>query len=120
MINKMVIRIYILHKKAEITEKISFESYKKNEELLEQKFPEQKMLFRNYAIIEYLAILVAMTRNDVYNKRMQKGIQRTVRSGLPELLKATYIDRKFKVSAVAVGINTGLFGFLYKLVERWH
>ncbi len=60
-----------------------------------------------------------MARNNVYNKRMQKEIQRTVRSGLPELMKVAYVEKKFKVSAAVVALSNNLFMQAYRVASRF-
>lgn len=84
---------------------IAYKYYDKNVKKLEEKFPQNKTLFRNYVLTEYLAFLVAMARNKTYNIRLEKDIRQYAQQNSRGYFAADYVENKFKLCIFVLLVN---------------
>ena len=94
----------------------AFDYYKEDYELITSKYPERTKDITNYLIIEYMAFIVAMGRNNTYNPEMIKAIKRFVRRGLFGFISAGYVSVKMKGSALALTLSYRLLVLMYKIL----
>lgn len=97
---------------------LAFRHYEHARKLYCEKYPEFKENICNYLVTEYMAIIVAMGKNKVYNYDMARKIQKFVRRHLFAFLKAREVPIIMKGSAVAITINYKILNFVYGLVEK--
>lgn len=89
--------------------KRSAENYKKLEEKYCADYPECARAMHHYIEIELLSFLVAMSRNQCYDKVMGKNIQRRTRKLLVDFLRDRNVARNYKAAAVLTAMNWKLF-----------
>lgn len=85
--------------------KRSAENYKKLEEKYCAGYPECAQAMHHYIEIELLSFLVAMSRNQYYDKAMGKTIQSRTRKLLVEFLRDRNVARNYKAAAILTAIN---------------
>lgn len=96
----------------------AYQNYKITEKKLEKQFPEEKRTLRSYVMTEYLAILVAMSRNGNIDRQIQCEIVSFVRENLWGYLATPCVGLKYKLSAMAAAVHPGALGMAYALVGR--
>lgn len=98
--------------------KQSYQSYQQAEKVLIQRYPEFQTEIRSYLCTEYLSFLVAMSRNKVYDRVIAQEVMVYVRRHLRDYLKASYVEKRYKVSALAAAVNYRVLAGLYRLQAR--
>ncbi len=83
-----------------------------------KKYPQFSRDICNYLITEYMAIIVAMGKNKVYNQDMIVQIQKFVKKHLFSFLKTKEVPVIMKGSAVVVSVNYRLLNLVYNLVGK--
>ncbi len=96
----------------------SYNYYKQEYFSLCKKYPEIKKEITNYHIVEYLAMIIAMGRNNTYDKSMIKEIKKFVRKGYWGFLFASYVSIKMKGSATAFLFNYKFLTFIYRIISK--
>ena len=79
--------------------------------------PDMKQDVTHYLMTEYMAMIIAMGRNKVYNREMIRDIKKFVRGGLWSFIKAPYVPLAMKGSAVALSVSYRILVMMYKLVN---
>ena len=95
----------------------AYEHFKLDRELVYRLYPDMGKDVDNYLVTEYMACIVAMGRNKVYNKKMIKEIKSFVRKNLFSYLFSSQMSVVYKGSAMALAISYRLLLFMYKLVK---
>ncbi len=96
--------------------KNGYEFYQKKEVTLLEKYPEYTKAIKKYHLIEQMAIVVAMFKNDVYDHEIRKKVTSEVRHNLLLLTLGKDVDFKFRISAVALSAHYSILQIGYKLV----
>jgi hypothetical protein len=97
---------------------LAYENYKKDYDMICAKHPDMKRDITNYLIVEYMAFIVAMSRNNTYDKALIKDVKRFVRKGFFGFVFAPYVPVKMKGSAVALCISYRLLVAMYKAITK--
>ena len=95
-----------------------FYFYNKYETYLGKKYPRYYKNIRRYHLIEQMAIVVSMFKNDVYDHDIRRKVTAGVRKDLGLLLFCKDVEIKFKVGAVALCIHYNLLKHGYRFVYR--
>lgn len=98
--------------------KNGFFFYRKYEDELILKYPEYSKDIRRYHLIEKMAIVVSMFKNNVYDHAIRKQVTTQVRENLGMLLFGKDIALKFKVAAIALSIDYRILKHGYLFVYR--
>lgn len=96
---------------------LAFENYKKVYSSLKCSVPDLMPYIESYLLTEYLSFVIAMGKNDTYNFDMIKEIRSLVRKHLKSYLLASYVDIKYKLSAVVFLINYKLLIVMYRMLS---
>lgn len=96
--------------------KKGFYFYEKYEKYLKMKYPEFYKNIRRYHLIEQMAIVVSMFKNDVYDHDIRQKVTAHVRKDLGLLLFNGDVALKFKVGAIALCIHYKILKYGYRLV----
>ena len=96
----------------------AYNYYKDDHELLCRAIPDEKRHMIHYLMTEYMGFIVAMGRNDTYDKQMIKEIKRFVRRGLLGYLFAGYVPFKMKGSAMALCFSYQLLIWMYRFLSK--
>ncbi len=96
--------------------KNGFYFYEKYENDLIMKYPQFYKNIRRYHLIEQMAIVVSMIKNEVYDHEMRRKITVHVRKNLGLLLFSRDVALKFKVGALALSIHYNILKYGYRLV----
>ncbi|MDY3918785.1 MAG: glycosyltransferase [Candidatus Limivivens sp.] len=96
----------------------AYQKYCENRRQMEKKYPECRAEIQNYMETEFLSFIVAMSRNKNYDKQIAKEITLFVRKNLMQYLSSSYIEGKFKVSALACAISYKVLAVLYSF-DLW-
>ena len=83
-----------------------------------EKYPQFSRDICNYLVTEYMAIIVAMGKNKMYNQDMIIQIQKFVKKHLFSFLKTKEVPVIMKGSAVVVSVNYRLLNLVYNLVGK--
>ncbi len=97
---------------------LAYEHYKKDFDFVCERHPELEREITNYLIIEYMAMIIAMGRNNNYDKPLIKEIKKFVRGGFFGFIFADYVQLKMKCSATALLISSKLLNFIYKRISK--
>lgn len=97
---------------------LSYEMYANRCRILSELYPEQKTVFENYILTEYIMFAMAMSRNKQYDYKLLEEIKTFVKTHRKQYCKADYIPLKFKMSVRVFCIHYRLFVFGYKLMEN--
>ena len=95
----------------------SYENYKRLFAECREKHPERLRESANYLTVEYMSFIIAMGRNNTYNKEMIREIKRFVRKNLWRFITAPYVSTVMKGSALALTLSYRLLIFTYRLVN---
>lgn len=95
---------------------LAYEHFKEDLEYVRRHYPQQSTEATCYVITEYLACIVAMGRNRVYNKEMIRQIKSFLRKNLWSYVRADYVPAKMKGSALALLISYRLLLGLYRIL----
>ena len=96
----------------------AYEHFVEDYEWILKNHPEQKKQATHYLMIEYMAIIITMSRNDVYDKALIRQIKKFVRKGLFGFLFANYVSLTMKASALALTVSYRLLIASYRLINR--
>ena len=83
--------------------------YRRLEEKYCADYPECARAMHNYVEIELLSFLVAMSRNQCYDKVMGKNIQSRTRKLLLEFLRDQNVEGIYKAAALLTAVNWKVF-----------
>ena len=81
-----------------------------------EHYPDQAEEGTHYVMTEFLACIIAMGRNKVYNKDMIRKIKSFTRKHLLGYLRADYIPLKMKGSALALVLSYRLLIMIYRVL----
>jgi hypothetical protein len=95
----------------------AYEHYRADYEMVVSAHPDMKRHVTNYLMIEFMACIIAMGRNDTYNEKMIREIKKFVRKGLWGFLWTSYVSVKMKGSAVALSISHRLLISIYRMLH---
>ena len=95
----------------------AYEHFKLDRELVYRLYPDMGKDVDNYLVTEYMACIVAMGRNKVYNKEMIKEIKSFVRKNFFNYFFSSGMSLTYKGSALALVISYRLLLFMYKIVK---
>lgn len=98
--------------------KKGFYFYEKYETYLSNQYPEFHKNIRRYHLIEQMAIVVSMFKNNVYDHEIRRKVTSHVRKDLGLLLFSRDVAAKFKAGAVALCIHYKILKYGYRLVYR--
>lgn len=94
-----------------------FYSYKKYEAYLLEHYPQFAKDIKRYHLIEQMAIVVAMFKNDVYDDDIRREITGNVRKNLSLLIFCRDIELRFKLAALALSVHYGILRCGYRLIK---
>lgn len=97
--------------------KNGFNSYKKYEAYMLEKYPQFAKDIKRYHLIEQMAIVVAMFKNDVYDDVVRREITGNVRKNLGLLIFGRDIELRYKLAALALSIHYGILRCGYRLIN---
>lgn len=97
---------------------LAYRNYEHARKVCCKKYPDLNTDICNYLVTEYMAIIVAMGKNKVYNYDMADTIQKFVRRHLFAFLKAREVPIIMKGSAIAVTINYKMLNFIYGVIGK--
>lgn len=92
--------------------------YQKYEQKLLEQYPEYQKEIRSYHLIEQMAIVVSMFKNNSYNHDIRKEVIKRVRKSLGLLVFGKNIAWKFRISAIAISVHYKILKNGYLLVYR--
>lgn len=96
--------------------------YQGCEQQLILQYPEYEKDIRRYHLVEQMAIVVSMFKNNLYDHEIRKQVTRNVRDNLGLLLSGKGIACKFKMAAVVLCIHYKIlksgYLLLYKIERR--
>ena len=95
----------------------AYNNYKLDREMVYRLHPDMGKDVDNYLVTEYMACIVAMGRNKVYNKEMIKEIKSFVRKNFFSYFFSSGMSLTYKGSALALVISYRLLISMYKLVK---
>jgi len=95
--------------------RLSLENYLLREQILVNKFPAISTYIRNYLLTEYVSFVIAMGKNDNYDKGMIEKITTMVKKESRGYIGADYIDITYKASAIAIMIHYKVLIYLYRI-----
>ncbi|MBR2353012.1 MAG: glycosyltransferase [Clostridia bacterium] len=95
----------------------AYENYQKDYALIREELHSEKKAMCNYLITEYMAFVVAMGKNNTYNKPMIKEIKKFVFGHLARYLFSGSVPMKMKGSAVALCISYRLLIKAYRMMS---
>ena len=98
--------------------KNGFYNYKEYEPYLLEKYPQYGKDIKRYHLIEQMAIVVSMFKNDLYDHEIRKEVTKNVRKHLHLLLFGKDVDIKFKAGAVALCIHYKILRAGYRLLNK--
>ncbi len=96
--------------------KNGFDSYKKNEAYMLEKYPQFAKDIKRYHLIEQMAIVVAMFKNDVYDEDVRREITKNVRKHLG-LLFCRDVEWKYKLAAMTLSVHYKILRWSYWLIK---
>jgi hypothetical protein len=96
----------------------TYDYYKEDLAFVASNLPTHQKEIANYLTVEFMAIIVAMGRNDTYDRQMIKEIKSFVRKNLLHFLGAGYVPAKMKCSALALSISYRLLILAYRMLAR--
>lgn len=96
--------------------KNGFYFYERYEDTLISKYPQYQNNIRRYHLIEQMAIVVSMFKNDVYDHEIRKRVTANVRRNLHLLIFNADVERKYKVAAIALCIHYKILKYGYRFV----
>lgn len=91
--------------------------FKEDIKLMEELHPEMMADVKNYMTTEYMACIVAMGRNGVYNKEMIREIKSFVKKNLWNYLTCPDVGIVMKGSALALSVSYRLLVLAYKILK---
>ena len=94
----------------------AYEHFEENYKWICENHPGKQKECSHYLITEYMAMIIAMGRNNTYNPEMIKAIKRFVRRGLFGFISAGYVSVKMKGSALALTLSYRLLILMYKIL----
>lgn len=101
--------------------RFAYQNYKKICDEMCRQYPICEEQIGNYMAVEYLAMIVAMARGKQYDKVIAKEILRFIRMHLKSILLAPYIEKKYKLAALACSLHYKVLGFLYhSMIDSRH
>ena len=95
----------------------AYNHYKLDRELVYRLYPDMGKDVDNYLVTEYMACIVAMGRNKVYNKEMIKEIKSFVRKNFFSYFFSSGMPLVYKGSALALAISYRLLLSMYKIIK---
>lgn len=96
----------------------AFRNYEHSRRKYCKKYPQFSQDICNYLVVEYMAIIVAMGKNRVYNYDMVGQIRKFVRKNFFSFIKAKEVPVIMKGSALAVALNYRLLNFVYAIIGK--
>lgn len=97
---------------------LSFEQYKKSEKWMIDLDPAHAKDICCYLSVEYMAYVIAMSRNDNYNYQILMEIREYIRRNLVSLLKNKDYPLLYKGCAIAFLIHHKLLTIVYKMLNK--
>lgn len=94
---------------------ISYNMYMNFRDRLLLQYPNLRKEIINYDLIEELAIIVSMGKNNTFDDELRKKIIYDVRHNLNNIIFNNYVDTIFKCSAVAAALHYKLLINIYKI-----
>lgn len=82
------------------------------------QYPEYDKDIRRYHLVEQMAIVVSMFKNNQYDHKIRKNVIKNVRENLGLLISGRDVAFKFKISAIALCIHYTILKVGYLLVYR--
>ncbi len=94
---------------------VSYNMYMSYRKKLVAQFPALKKEIINYGMIEEMAIIVSMGKNQKYDQKLIRKIVVDIRQNLDKIIFCSYVSMVFKLSAVMTAINYKILIKMYKL-----
>lgn len=95
---------------------VSYKNYAATCDYLSKCFPDKKEYFENYFLTEVASFIVAMGKNNHYNRDLILDVAGYARKHRRQYLKAKYIDKKYKFGVLAICLNYRLLVGGYKTI----
>ena len=97
---------------------LAYKNYEYNRKLFCRQYPEYAVDINNYMLTEYMAMIVAMGKNNTYNMEMAINIQKFVRKHMVHFLMAKEVPIIMKGSAIAVALNYKILNLVYNVIAK--
>ena len=94
----------------------AYTHFKENYEYVCTRYPEKATECSHYMMTEYMAMIIAMSRNKSYNKQMIKEIKGFVRSHLFSYIGASYVPITLRGSAAVLMLSYRLLVLVYRFL----
>ena len=98
--------------------KNGYYNYKEYESYLLGKYPEYRKDIKRYHLIEQMAIVVSMFKNDIYNHEIREEVTQNVRKHLFLLLFGRDVELKFKMGAIVLCIHYKMLRAGYRWIKK--
>lgn len=83
-----------------------------------EKYPEYVNIFDAHFILEEMAVITAMIKNDKFNRSIIKQIQSHIKRHLREYFSENSVSFYYKVSAFLIVYSLNSFKVIYKLIKK--